>query len=173
MGNSQGSYIAARIALEDARVDKLVLVASGTLAPPGSASSERLAREHAERLRAYEPSAENMRDLTMQTLYDPKRVTVELVQERYLMSIGKNRDAEAGRRNAPSPKPITMQIGNIRIPTLILWGAQDSGAAPERGLLLQQSIPGSELHVFDRCGHWVQWDQQERFQTLVRDFLSG
>jgi hypothetical protein len=68
MGNSQGSYIAARIALEDGRRQKLVLGSIGTLAPPGSASAERLAREHAERLRSYQPSPENMRDLTMHAL---------------------------------------------------------------------------------------------------------
>lgn len=173
MGNSQGSYIAARIALEDARTQKLVLVASGTLAPAGSAAAEHLSREHAERLRSYEPSPENMRDLTMQTLYNKDRVTVELVQERYLMSIGKNRDSEGERRKAAPPKAIRTQLRNLTVPTLIVWGAQDSGAAPERGLLLLEAIPGAELHVFDRCGHWVQWDQQERFQTLVRDFLSA
>jgi 2-hydroxy-6-oxonona-2,4-dienedioate hydrolase len=38
---------------------------------------------------------------------------------------------------------------------------------------LLKAIPGAELHIFDRCGHWVQWDQAERFNTIVRDFLSA
>ena len=44
IGSSVGAYIAARLALEDPRVDRLVLAASGTLAPSGSeeaASSQR------------------------------------------------------------------------------------------------------------------------------------
>src|SRR5438874_3033052 len=48
MGNSQGSYIVARLALEDSRVQRVVLVSSGTLAPRGSAAAEALAKEHAE-----------------------------------------------------------------------------------------------------------------------------
>src|SRR5437764_8570627 len=53
MGNSQGSYIVARLALEDPRVERLVLVSSRTLAPPGtSPDSERSAREHSTRPRS-------------------------------------------------------------------------------------------------------------------------
>jgi 2-hydroxy-6-oxonona-2,4-dienedioate hydrolase len=173
MGNSQGSYIAARIALADPYVERLVLVASGTLAPRGSAAADAQSREHAERLRAYTPSLENSRSLTMQTLVNPENVTEELVRLRYEMSTGKNREAEERRRGTPAPKPITDELKNLRIPTLLLWGAQDSGAALERSLLLLKAIPGAELHIFDRCGHWVQWDQPDRFNTIVRDFLTG
>lgn len=172
MGNSQGSYIAARIALEDPRVEKLVLVASGTLAPRGSAASDELSREHSERLRAYTPSLENMRALTSQTLFNPERVTDELVQERYLMSLRERPQSDGGTRPA-GPRPIYEDLKNLTTPTLIVWGAQDSGAAVERALLLLQAIPGAELHVFDRAAHWVQWDQTERFNTLVRDFLTA
>ncbi len=172
MGNSQGSYIAARIALEDPRVDRLVLVASGTLAPRGSAAADAQSREHAERLRAYVPSLENSRSLTSQTLVNRERVTEELVRLRYEMSTGKNREAEELRRGTPAPRPIADELKHLRIPVLLLWGAQDSGAALERSLLLLQSIPGAELHIFDRCGHWVQWDQADRFNTIVRDFLK-
>jgi pimeloyl-ACP methyl ester carboxylesterase len=172
MGNSQGSYIAARTALDDPRVERLVLVSSGTLAPPGSAESREMAREHAKRLGNYTPSLENMRALTMQTLFNPERVREELVQERYAMSIGKNLEASAQRRAAgQTVRPIWEELKQLTPPVLIVWGANDSGAALDRSLLLFKCIPGAELHIFDRCGHWVQWDQAARFNTLVRDFL--
>lgn len=173
MGNSQGSYIVGRLALEIPRVTRLVLAASGTLAPRGSAAADELSREHAERLAAYEPSLENCRALTMQTLLNPERVTEELVRERYEMSIGKNFEANQRRRGTPAPRPVYEDLKNLEMPVLILWGAQDSGAALERSLLLLRAIPGAELHIFDRSGHWVQWDQADRFNTLVRDFLRA
>lgn len=173
MGNSVGSYIAARIALDDPRVQRLVLVSSGTLAPQGSAAAAEMAREHSERLRAFVPSLENTRSLTMGTLFSPERVTDELVRRRYEASIGKNLEAAEGRRGAPSPRPIYDELKNLTVPTLILWGANDSGAALERSLLLFKAVPGAELHIFDRCAHWVQWDQAERFNALVRDFLRA
>jgi 2-hydroxy-6-oxonona-2,4-dienedioate hydrolase len=43
----------------------------------------------------------------------------------------------------------------------------------ERGLLLFQLIPNAEFHLFDQCAHWVQWDQAERFNRLVSDFLGS
>ena len=173
MGNSQGSYIAARIALDDPRVDGLVLVSSGTLAPPGSAESTELSREHAERLASYTPSVENMRKMTLKTLYNPERVTEELVQERYAMSTGKNFEANARRRGSAPPRPVWEDLGGLSMPVLIVWGAHDGGVGLDRSLLLLRAIPGAELHVFDRAAHWVQWDQAERFNLLVRDFLSG
>jgi len=45
------------------------------------------------------------------------------------------------------------------------------GVSVERGVLLFQSIPGAEFHLFDNCAHWAQWDQAERFNRIVADFL--
>lgn len=173
MGNSQGSYIVARIALADPRVQRLVLVSSGTLAPRGGARAEEMSREHAERLAQYTPSVDNMRSMTMQTLVNPERVTEELVQERYAMSIGKNFEANQRRRGTPAPRPVYEELRNLKVPTLLMWGANDSGVALERSLLLFEAVPGAELHIFDHCGHWVQWDQADRFNSIVRDFLQA
>jgi pimeloyl-ACP methyl ester carboxylesterase len=173
MGNSQGSYIVARLALEDPRVEQVVLVSSGTLAPRGSAAAEQLAQEHAEFTGSYEPSVENCWNLTRGTLFNKEKVTEELVRERYAMSIGKNHDTQQRRKGVKPPRPVHAELKNLNVPVLLLWGANDSGVALERSLLLLQSIPGAELHVFDHCGHWVQWDQEERFNTIVRDFLAA
>ena len=109
----------------------------------------------------------------MQTLLNHEHVTEDLVRERYEMSIGKNFEANNRRRGTPAPRPVTDDLRNLKVPTLILWGAQDSGAALERSLLLLERIPGAEMHIFDRCAHWVQWDQADRFNTIVRDFLRA
>ncbi|MEA2641599.1 MAG: 2-hydroxymuconate-semialdehyde hydrolase [Chloroflexota bacterium] len=173
VGNSQGSYIVARLALEDPRVRRLVLVSSGTLAPRGDAESDRISREHAERLAEYEPSLENCWSLTRQTLFNQERVTEDLVRERYAMSTGRNHEVQAQRRAAPTPRPITGELKNLTVPTLLMWGANDSGVALERSLLLFKMIPGAELHIFDRCAHWVQWDQAERFNAIALGFLHS
>jgi 2-hydroxy-6-oxonona-2,4-dienedioate hydrolase len=43
----------------------------------------------------------------------------------------------------------------------------------ERGILLFGLIANAEFHLFDQCAHWVQWDQAERFNRLVADFLKS
>lgn len=172
IGNSQGAYIAARIALENERARGLVLVSSGTLAPKGSAESDALSQKHSEELAAYRPSIENMRALTMGTLFDKELVSEELVRERYEMSTGKNLEAQLARRKAAGARPLHDELKRLKSKTLILWGNNDRGAAVERAFLLFQSIPNAELHVFDRCAHWVQWDQASRFNRIVADFLQ-
>lgn len=173
IGNSVGGYIAARLALEDPRVGKFVTTTSGTLAPKGSAESQALGQKHSEELREYVPSLENMRALTLGTLFRKDLVTDDLVRARYEASIGKNQEAALARKGVKPPRPLIDELPKLKKKTLLLWGAQDRGVSVERGLLLFQLIPNAEFHLFDQCAHWVQWDQAERFNRLVSDFLNG
>ena len=170
IGNSQGSYIAARLALEENGALAFVTTPSGSLAPAGSADSQALAQRHNAELREYTPSLANMRKLTLGTLYNRELVTDEVVRERYEMSTGKNFEAQKMRETAPRPKPIRDDLRRLKR-TLIVWGKNDRGVSVERGVLLFQSIPGAEFHLFDNCAHWAQWDQAERFNRIAADFL--
>jgi len=172
VGNSVGGYIAARIALEDPRTGRFVTTTTGTLAPKGSEESQALGQKHSEELREYVPGLDAMRALTLGTLYRKDLVTDELVEERYAMSIGKNYEAQQQRRGVKPPRPIQDELRELRTKTLLLWGNQDRGVSVERGLLLFQLIPHAEFHLFDQCAHWVQWDQADRVNRLVADFLS-
>jgi 4,5:9,10-diseco-3-hydroxy-5,9,17-trioxoandrosta-1(10),2-diene-4-oate hydrolase len=173
MGNSMGAYLAARLALEDPRARRLVLVSSNTLAPKGSPESQAKSKRHADELRAYTPSYENMLKMTQGTLYRQELVTAELVRERYEMSAGKNYEAQLKRYEAPRSKPLEDQLTALKAKTLILWGKNDHGTSLDQALLLFQKIPQAELHIFDQCAHWVQWDHADRFNTLVADFLNA
>jgi len=123
-------------------------------------------------LREYVPSLENMRELTLGTLFRKELVTEELVRARHEMSVGKNQEAALLRRGAKAPRPVFNELPNLKMKTLLLWGAKDRGVSVERGLLLFQLIPRAEFHLFDQCAHWVQWDQAERFNDLVTGFFS-
>jgi len=173
VGNSVGGYIAARIALEDRRTGRFVTTTSGTLSPPGSPESQALGKQHGRDLAEYTPSLENMRELTSHTIYNQALVTDETVRERYEMSTGKNYEAQLHRRGAAGARPIHEELRNMPVKSLLLWGNNDAGVTVERGLLLFQSIPNAEFHIFDKCGHWVMWDHAERFNTLVADFLRA
>jgi len=72
-----------------------------------------------------------------------------------------------------APRSLADELPKLKTKSLLLWGNQDRGVSVERGLLLFQLIPNAEFHLFDQCAHWVQWDQAERFNRLVSDFLQG
>ena len=164
---------AARLALEDERVKSFVTTTSGSLRRRDQADSQALAKKHSDELREYEPSIENMRKLTLGTIFNKELVTEELVRERYDMSTGKNYDAQVQRRTAARQRPVHDDLKRLRLRTLLLWGNNDRGVSVERGLELFQRIPGAEFHLFDQCAHWVQWDKAARFNQLVTTFLRG
>ena len=172
IGNSMGAYLAARLALEDRRAKRLILVSSNTLAPKGSPEAQAKSKKHTEELRAYTPSYENMLKMTRGTLFHQDLVTEELVRERYEMSMGKNYDAQLARASAAKSKSLDDALTTLKSTTLILWGRNDHGTSLDQALLLFEKIPKAELHVFDQCAHWVQWDHADRFNRVVTDFLS-
>ncbi|MGH7827841.1 MAG: alpha/beta fold hydrolase [Candidatus Binatia bacterium] len=173
IGNSQGGYVAARVALEHEGVAAFITTTSGSLAPKGSGESQALAKKHGEELREYTPSMENMRKLTLGTIFKKELVTEEAVRERYEMSTGKNFEAQKMREASPPAKPIREDLRRLKMKSLLLWGNNDRGVSVERGVLLFQFIPGAEFHLFHDCAHWVQWDQAARFNRIVIDFLKS
>jgi proline-specific peptidase len=172
IGNSQGGYIAARLALQhDARVGGLVLVSSGTLAPKGSEEAVAMAKRHREETQDFVPSLENAQLFSAATVFN-EELAKEMAQERYVMSLGKNHETQIALKSAPSPRVLHDDLKNLKAKTLIFWGKNDRGASIERAVLLFNLIPNAELHVFDRCAHWVQWDQADRFNETVASFLQ-
>ena len=173
VGSSAGAYVAARLALEDPRVDRLVLVSGTGLARRGSQEADARALAYAAALPESAPTLESVRALTRETLHRRDLVTEELVRARFEMSSGPRFEAQLARRAAAPQRSIADELPKLAPRTLILWGKNDQSAPVERALLLFDLIPGAELHVFDECGHWVQWDQAARFNRIVGDFLQA
>jgi pimeloyl-ACP methyl ester carboxylesterase len=130
-----------------------------------------MSQKHGEDLRAYTPSLENMRTLSLGTLFKKELVTENFVRERYEMSTGKNFDAHLARGKAPGGRPVYEDLKSLTCRTLILWGSNDRGASVERAFVLFNLIPNAELHLFHDSAHWVQWDQSARFNQITADFL--
>jgi len=173
VANSMGAYIAARLALDHAGIDRLALISSSTLAPKGSAAASARADAHGDELRGYVPSLEAMRAMTCKTLFRQELVTDELVRERYEMSKGPLFEASQARAAVRGFRRLEGELHRLRNPTMLLWGANDHGASVERAILLLEALPSAELHVFNNCAHWVQWDQADRVNRLVADFLQS
>lgn len=67
---------------------------------------------------------------------------------------------------------VQQDAASLQIPTLLLYGADDTATPPEYGKLLAGKIPNSNLHVIAHAGHFVHIDQPEETTTLLKDFLQ-
>ncbi len=65
------------------------------------------------------------------------------------------------------------RLAAIRCPTLIVWGAEDRLFPARYAKDAQAAIPGAQLVIIPRCGHFPQIEAQERFHGLLLGFLAG
>ena len=104
---------------------------------------------------------------------DPNLVTDELV-DRYqaiLLREG-NRQALVDRLTGPPDTELDSRLGQIRVPTLIQWGALDTWVPPSFARRFESGIAGSELRMYAGVGHVP---MEEAPEATVRDadaFLS-
>ena len=63
-------------------------------------------------------------------------------------------------------------IEQIRVPTLIIAGEEDTVYPPELARDMARRIPGAELAMFERTGHLANLEDPERFNKVVFDFIS-
>ena len=67
---------------------------------------------------------------------------------------------------------IVDRLPSIRVPTMILWGADDRFQPVEYGRRLADDIPGSRFEAISRARHFVMIDRPRAVVGLLRDFLS-
>ena len=67
---------------------------------------------------------------------------------------------------------ISDQLHNIKIPTLLVWGLNDTITPPIVAHDFNRLIEGSELKFIDKCCHAPMMERPEEFNVFVKDFLS-
>ena len=68
---------------------------------------------------------------------------------------------------------VRRRLGEVRCPTLVVAGDRDTTVPLASKRFLQQSIPGAELRVVSDSGHVTPYDQAERFNDLLLQFLDS
>lgn len=56
---------------------------------------------------------------------------------------------------------------------LLTHGREDNYVKMRDSLWLAERIPNAQLHVFSKCGHWIQIEKRVPFNHLVGEFLAG
>jgi len=64
-------------------------------------------------------------------------------------------------------------LKTIDVPTLIVTGDEDILTGIADAELMRQYIPGAQMRVIAKAGHYSPWEQPEEVGQLVRQFLDG
>lgn len=163
LGNSLGGHVGlVHILKHPERIRSLILTGSSGLYEHGMGDTYPKRGDY-----------EYIKTKTELTFYDPKIASKELVDEIY--GIVNNR-LKAIKIIALAKSAIRNNLGkelnNVKQPTLLIWGRNDTITPPFVGEEFKKLIPGSELHFIDKCGHAPMMEVPETFNTILAGFLE-
>lgn len=176
VGNSMGGSLLVRMAAARPPawpIAALVLASGGGFIPFNEARRT---------LVDYDATLEGMRAIVRTMFHDPSfAADDEHVRRRWQSSLepGAWEVSAAARFKSPAvaargdfgqPDPTEYEL--IGVPTLVVAGADDLLREPGYAQELHGRIAGSELRVFERCGHMPQLEHADEFNALALDFLA-
>lgn len=176
IGNSMGGHSAVAFALANpARVGKLVLMGGGT---GGPSLFQPMPLEGIKLLQGVyrEPTMDNLKKMLNVFMFDASKLTDDLIQARLDNMLSRRDHLEnfvkslaANPRQFPDVSP---RLGEIAAPALVIWGRDDRFVPMDVGLRLLWGMQNAQMHIFNRCGHWAQWEHADTFNRMVVDFLA-
>lgn len=163
LGNSLGGHVGILHALRHPeRIKSLTLTGSSGLFENGMGDTYPKRGDY-----------EYIRKKTELTFYDPAKATKELVDEVYdivnsrLKVIKIIALAKSAIRNN-----LGEELSQIKQPTLLIWGNNDTITPPFVGREFNKLIPNSELHFIDKCGHAPMMEVPDEFNEILHKFLA-
>jgi pimeloyl-ACP methyl ester carboxylesterase len=161
-GNSLGGHVALRMCLAAPElVDCLILTATSGL------------YEHSVDALPVRPGYPFVREHMEKVFFNQSFVTEEAIGE--IVSILEDRARVLNLIHAArSAKKDNLKdvLGQIKVPTLLLWGEDDVVTTMEVAETFHKLIPNSQLVSIKNCGHAPMIEHPEWFAEEVRKFLA-
>jgi pimeloyl-ACP methyl ester carboxylesterase len=175
-GHSMGGTVVQRFALNcPERVERLVLIDSTTDAQMRSAAW--LSRPAKALLPAFVSFVLHFKPVRLRWLgaavYDRSYLTPEVLSGYAAPGRVRGNVAAFQRLLIDRTRDAPIDASRIRAPTLILWGEADRIVRPAVGQRLHEEIPGSQLIIVPKAGHWVPEEQPEAVNHSLIEFLTA
>ncbi|MEU5879818.1 alpha/beta hydrolase [Spirillospora sp. NPDC047279] len=175
VGNSMGGQLALIMTLARPRlVGRILLMGSGG-APdmPVSPGLTHLREFYAD------PSAASLEGLLTEFVHDlePLRGTVARVVEERMAYVNREdvrRSHEASFDPAGPRRFFTPEeLATITHKVLCVHGREDRIIPVDASRYFAAALPGADLYVLGRCGHWTQIEHPEKFERLLLGLIDG
>ena len=163
MGNSLGGHIGLMYTLNnEGKVKNLILTGSSGLFENSMGGSYHKRGDY-----------NYIKERVGYTFYDPTTVGEEYVDELFeiLKSIPKTLRIVAIAKSAQRNN-MAHDIVNIKAPTLLIWGLNDTITPPAVAHEFNKLIPNSTLRFIDKCCHAPMMERPEEFNVILEEYLS-
>jgi 3-oxoadipate enol-lactonase len=173
VGLSMGGYTVMamlRQAPQRVRVRALVLADTRAAADAEPVRADRLAMAARVRAEGVEPIVETML---------PKLLSARGREEAHVADPVRGRirrctpEGVASCQEAMAARPDSTEVvAAVRVPTLVICGAEDAVTPVEEMRAMAATIPGSRFAVIEQAGHLSNLEQPAEFGALLHDFLA-
>lgn len=181
IGSSFGSTIACLLALRIAeRLERLVLVGCGPALNDPEFLHEMYKKSFENGIAAMsDPTLDRCRKRMANLVYDPTSVPAALpILQLTLYAVPEASDRYRRRIvGIMSPEAlrmydVTARLKEIKAPTLVVWGHQDTRGELEQAKRHFRSLPNGQMIVFEECGHLPYLEKPEEFNAIVLKFIA-
>jgi pimeloyl-ACP methyl ester carboxylesterase len=163
MGNSLGGHIGLMYTLNNgSKVKNLVLTGSSGLFENSMGGSYPKRGDY-----------NYLKERVAYTFYDPTTVGDDYVDEIFetLKSIPKSLRIVAIAKSAQRNN-LSHDLVNIKVPTLLIWGLNDTITPPAVAHEFNKLIPNSTLRFIDKCCHAPMMERPDEYNVILEDFLN-
>ena len=170
LGNSLGGAIALGLALaEPQRVEKLILMAPGGVEDRDTYFNMIGIQRMVELYNAGPLGIEQMRQVMSLQLFDSSQLDDTLLAERVAVAVHQPRHLFSTMKVAN----MTERLEELQAPILGFWGTDDHFNPASGALKVLKHAPNARFILLNRCGHWVQVEHRELFNTACLAFLKA
>ncbi|MBA3942713.1 MAG: alpha/beta hydrolase [Sphingopyxis sp.] len=180
-GNSMGGWVAWRYALAHPdRVDALLLLDAsgmplrkGEKAPPSNIGFRVLEYPFGRWL-ATRITPRMLVEESLRGSVEKQDIVDDAMIDRYweLLRFPGNREATVMRAKMDREPAVAARVGEIRAPTLILFGDRDRVINPSAALTFHERIAGSEMLIEKGIGHLPMEEAPDQTAAAISDFLK-
>ncbi|MFM8770208.1 MAG: alpha/beta fold hydrolase [Rubrivivax sp.] len=178
VGNSLGGATTLVLALErPGKVGRMVLMGTAGGLPAFSAVPTEAIKTLLFFYDGEGPSRARLKGFVDQFVFDPSKVTDELIDQRMAAAMRPEIVDNPPMRPVPG-KPRQEIWRDPRLATLphdvmFIWGREDRVMPIDGVFVLLKQIPKARLYVLPRCGHWAQWEHAEEFNRVTLGFMGA
>lgn len=134
---------------------------------------ERLALDHNVLVEQGLPGGVHRRERLTPEVHDAyRRVSGDPESRRAIMTLVRAIPVGATGPAAQAMASIERRLGQLRLPTLLLWGKRDPIFPPATVALWRRFIPDAEVAYLSDASHFVQEDAPEEAVALLRGWLA-